>query len=693
VTERRRGARLGAVWTPEATEFSVYSEHAERIELCLFDDRTERRLTMHPHEAVWHASVDGVSLGQRYGYRAHGPYAPETGDRFNPAKLLLDPYARAIDGEIDWSGPVYGHRSSGAGAHAELPDRRNSAGRVPLGVVIDDGFDWQGDRPPDTPLDRTVIYELHVKGFSKRHSAVPEALRGTYAALAHPASLAHFQRLGVTAIELLPVQAFADDDFLVARGLRNYWGYSPLGFFAPEQRYASARDPQDQVREFKEMVRCLHASGIEVLLDVVFNHSCEGNHLGPTLSFRGLDNRTYYRLFTGQLSYYEDVSGTGNTVNAANAQTLKLILDSMRYWVEDMHVDGFRFDLAPALAREEIGFSRTAAFFRAIHQDPVLSTVKLIAEPWDIGDHGYQLGAFPRGWSEWNDRYRNAVRSYWRGDPGTLGELGFRVTGSADIFQRSHRAATSSINFVTAHDGFTMADLVSYERKHNLANGEHNRDGSDWNLSANYGVEGDTNDPAIVATRERQMRNFMATLWLSVGVPMLCAGDEMARTQRGNNNPYCQDNETSWLDWDWSDSQRDLLACTERLAAFRAAHPALQRRTFLSGHRASDSAAPDLLWQWPEGTAAPGAEWHRHDGHSIGYLLASESGEDIIFVAMNAAVASATFRMPPVPRSHRGKRWQAAFDSTHPTGDPSGTVIQRGRLSVVGRSVVAFALL
>ena len=576
---------LGATLNHEGVNFALFSEHATAVELCLFDEagHGEERITLTERtDLVWHASVAGLGPGQPYGYRVYGPYEPEGGHRFNPAKVLLDPYARALAGALRWSDEVFGYRVGHPDGDLSRDDR-DSAPFVPKSVVIDGAFDWGDDRPLRRPWHQSIIYEAHVKGFTARHPGVPPSLRGTYAGLAAPAAVEHLLALGITAVELLPVHHHVDERAVVDRGLTNYWGYNPIAFFAPDTRYASAKEAVGAVLEFKRMVQTLHRAGIEVILDVVYNHTAEGNHLGPTLSFRGIDNDAYYRLQPDRPRFYVDYTGCGNTLSMRQPQALQLLMDSLRYWVLEMHVDGFRFDLASALARGAYDVDRLSTFFEVIHQDPVISRVKLIAEPWDLGDGGYQVGRFPAGWAEWNGRYRDAVRRYWRGEPGRVADLAYRLTGSSDLYQSDGRRPYASVNFVTAHDGFTLADLVSYHVKHNEANGESNRDGSDENLSWNGGVEGPTADPAVLALRERQQRNFLSTLLLSQGVPMLCGGDEMGRSQRGNNNAYCQDNELAWLDWGLDRQAERLLGFTRRLIALRHAHPEFHRRKFFQG--------------------------------------------------------------------------------------------------------------
>ncbi len=672
---------LGATWDGHGTNFALFSENARGVELCLFDRDADalprERVPLEEQTAhVWHGYLPGIGPGQIYGYRVTGPYEPECGLRFNPAKLLIDPYARALAGTVDWSGPVHGYRLKDRRGDLAR-DARDDAAAVPKAVVVDPSFDWGDDRPPRVPWHESVIYELHVKGFTRCHPDVPLELRGTYSGLAHPAAIDHLHRLGVTAVELLPVHAFVDDAFLVGRGLRNYWGYNTIGFFAPEGRYASRGALGEQVAEFKAMVKALHSAGIEVILDVVYNHTAEGNHLGPTLSFRGIDNTAYYRLVPEQPRYYMDFTGTGNTFNARHPQVLQLIMDSLRYWVQEMHVDGFRFDLASALARELYDVDRLSSFFDTIHQDPVISQVKLIAEPWDVGEGGYQVGNFPVLWAEWNGKYRDAVRSFWRGDDRPVAEMGYRLTGSSDLYQGDGRRPYASVNFVTCHDGFTLADLVSYERKHNEANGEGNRDGSDDNLSANYGIEGPTEDPQILELRRRQQRNFLATLFLSQGVPMLWGGDEMGRTQRGNNNAYCQDNELSWIDWGLDDVDRDLLEFTRRLVQIRRQQPVLRRRKFFQGRRIRGSEVKDLTWFRPDGAEMTDAEWQDAKLSALGLRLAGDAIDehdprgnrivgDTLLILLNAGVEPVDFRLPGNGRS-AAVRWQPLLDTAEPT--------------------------
>jgi isoamylase len=590
---------LGPSWDGSGTNFSLFSENAQRVELCLFDDQDrEERIDVRQQTAHnWHVYLPGVGPGQRYGYRVDGPWEPEQGHRFNPAKLLIDPYAKSIDGPIGFG---KARLLAYVPGQEDVRDDEDSAPAIPRSVVIDDAFDWEGDVRLDRPWPETVIYELHVKGFTKRLPGVREDLRGTYAGLASDAAIAYLSDLGITAVELLPVHHIADEDFLVARGLSNYWGYSTIGFFAPHSGYAATGSRGEQVREFKGMVKALHRAGIEVILDVVYNHTAEGSHLGPTLSFKGVDNAAYYRLMPDDRRHYMYFTGTGNSLNPVNPSVLRLVMDSLRYFVMECHVDGFRFDLASALARELYDVDQLSAFFDIIHQDPVLSQVKLIAEPWDVGPGGYQVGNFPILWSEWNGMYRDTMRDFWRGHT-AVAEFARRFTGSSDLYQSDGRHPSASINFVTCHDGFTLRDLVSYDRKHNEANLEDNRDGSDDNRSWNCGVEGETDDPDVNELRDRQTRNILATLLLSQGTPMLLAGDELRRTQRGNNNAYCQDNELSWLDWDVDERGQALLEFTKRLLRLRGEHPVFRRSAFLTGEARQGSGAPDVWWFRPDG--------------------------------------------------------------------------------------------
>jgi isoamylase len=658
---------LGATWDGAGVNFAVWSEHATAVELCLFDSddgaRETQRLTLAERtDQVWHAHVADLAPGALYGFRVYGPYVPRDGHRFNPAKLLLDPYARAITGSVIWHDALLGDRS-GHGAGSLEPDGRDSAPFTPRSVVVDGAFDWDGDRPPATPWHRTVIYEAHLKGLTARHPDLPPALRGTYAGLAAPPVIDYLRGLGITAVELLPVHHAVSERALVARGLTNYWGYNSIGYFAPDARFASAGTRGEQVAEFKAMVRALHRAGIEVILDVVYNHTAEGNARGPTLAFRGLGNSAYYWLDLADPAAYVDWTGCGNTWNARHPRALQLVMDSLRYWVQEMHVDGFRFDLAPTLTRGLHGVDRFSPFFGAIQQDPVLARVKVIAEPWDLGPDGYQVGRFPPGWAEWNDRYRDTVRRFWRGDAGQAADLGFRLAGSRDFYAMDGRLPSASINFVTVHDGFTLADLVAYDRKVNAANGEDNRDGTDDNLSWNSGAEGPTGNAAIVALRERQMRNFLATLLLSHGVPMLSHGDEVARSQAGNNNAYCQDGPLTWIAWDPTPAvtaQRDF---TRRLIALRLAEPVFRRRTF--------TTTRELEWVRPDGKEMTAEDWHDPATRALGLLLrgdvvaeVDEQGEPLagatFLVLVNAHAIATPFVLPAPPGA---ARWTLVLDT------------------------------
>lgn len=620
-----RPTPLGATWEGAGTNFALFSAGAEAVTVCLFDGAgAETRVPLLGRTgSVWHGYLPGVRPGQRYGFRVQGPFSPGRGLRYNPSKLLLDPYARAIDGvltaEAVRSGAVFGGSAA--------PDLRDSARYVPRSIVVDATFPWGDDRSPRTPWDETVLYELHVRGFTERHPGVPANLRGTYAGLAHPAAIRHLRELGITAVELLPVQHFFSEPELLRKGLKNYWGYNTIGFFAPHAAYAAGGTGGSQVAEFQAMVRDLHRAGIEVILDVVYNHTAEGDEAGPTLCFRGIDNVSYYRLLDSDASRYRDFSGCGNTLDTRHPRVLQLVLDSLRFWVQDMHVDGFRFDLAPSLARATDNFDARSAFLTVVAQDPVLSEVKLIAEPWDIGSGGYQLGHFPPPWSEWNDRYRNAVRDFWRGASQGLSDLGTRLAGSSDFYQHDGRRATASVNFVTCHDGFTLADLVSYERKHNAGNLDDNCDGADDNRSWNGGVEGPTTDTALLALRRQQVRNILATLLLSSGVPMLLAGDELGQTQGGNNNAYCRDDEVSWLAWDRGPEAQALLAFTRRVLALRKSSPVLRQNNFFLGRAVgAGSAVKDLGWFTPAGLEVTPADWNFPTMRTLGVYL---SGSDI----------------------------------------------------------------
>ena len=686
---------LGATYDGTGTNFALFSEVAEKVELCLFDEHgTETRVRLEEVDGfVHHGFLDGIAPGQRYGYRVHGPWEPEQGLRCNPAKLLIDPYAKAFSGELDWDPSLFAY-------DMDAPDERNdddSAGHVPFSLVVNPYFDWGNDRLPRRPYHETVIYEAHVKGLTMTHPDVPEQLRGTYAGIAHPAIVEHLRELGVTAIELLPVHQFLTDHYLVEKDLTNYWGYNTIGFFAPHDAYASR--PGRQVQEFKGMVRALHEAGIEVILDVVYNHTAEGNHLGPTLSMRGIDNCAYYRMVEDDPQYYMDYTGTGNSLNVRHPHTLQLIMDSLRYWVTEMHVDGFRFDLAATLAREFYDVDKLATFFELVQQDPVVSQVKLIAEPWDVGPGGYQVGNFPPLWTEWNGLYRDTVREFWRGEPATLGEFASRITGSSDLYQDDGRRPYASINFVTAHDGFTLNDLVSYDEKHNEANGEEGRDGADDNRSWNHGVEGETDDPEILALRERQRRNFLATMLLSQGVPMLLHGDELGRTQGGNNNVYCQDNEVAWIDWSLADDEADLLRFTGALTRLRRRHPVFRRRRFFSGRPVRrDGGLPDIAWFTPTAEEMTDQSWGDDFGRSVAVFLngdaiaeRDERGEritdDSFLLAFNAYHEPIQFTLPD---GEYGDTWRVVVDTAEGVVEPAGTEpLPAGQsLDVVGRSLV-----
>ncbi|HMJ40644.1 MAG TPA: glycogen debranching protein GlgX [Verrucomicrobiae bacterium] len=610
-----RAYPLGPSYDGAGTNFALFSEVAEAVDLCLFDDDgAERKVRLEEVDAfAWHAYLPNIGPGQRYGYRVHGPYDPKLGIRCNPYKLLLDPYARAIEGQVDWNTSCYGYDLR----HPTAVNIEDSAPNVFKSVVHHPHFDWAGDKPPDRPLHETVIYEAHLKGFTRCHSEVPEELRGTYAGFAHPAVIDHLTSLGVTAVELMPIHQFVHDQRLIERGLRNYWGYNTIGFFAPHNEYASTGQRGEQVNEFKLMVRTLHQAGIEVILDVVYNHTAEGNHLGPTLCFKGIDNRAYYRVVADQPEFYYDTTGTGNSLNVSHPHTLQLILDSLRYWITEMHVDGFRFDLAATLAREFHEVDRLSTFFDIIQQDPVVNRVKLIAEPWDIGEGGYQVGNFPPLWSEWNGRFRDTVRDFWRGEPSTVAEFASRLTGSSDLYQNDTRRPFASVNFVTAHDGFTLRDIVSYNEKHNEANGENNADGESHNRSWNCGAEGESDDPDVVNCRARQQRNFLTTVLTAQGMPMLLGGDELGRTQKGNNNAYCQDNELSWVDW--SEIDEPLLAFTQWIIAFRRAHPVFRRRRFFQGRPIRGTL--DIGWFKPDGQSMTDDDWDVGYARSLGVFL------------------------------------------------------------------------
>ena len=686
---------LGATWDGDGTNFSLTSENAERVELCLFDeDDAETRCVLGRHTAHnWHGYLPGVGPGQRYGYRVHGPWAPDRGHRFNPHKLLIDPYAKAIEGPVLWD---RGRTLAYADGDDLVIDTTDDAAAIPKSVVIDESFDWEDDRLVCRPWNESVIYELHVKGFTKLLPGVRDDLRGTYAGLASDASLAHLVDLGVTAVELLPIHHIADEHFLQDRGLTNYWGYSTIGFLAPHAGYAATGTHGQQVREFKGLVKAMHRAGIEVILDVVYNHTAEGNQLGPSLSFRGIDNLAYYRTMPDDPRTYMDFTGTGNSLNPVNPSVLRLIMDSLRYFVTECHVDGFRFDLASALAREFHDVDKLSAFFDIIHQDPILSQVKLIAEPWDVGEGGYQVGNFPVLWTEWNGMYRDTMRDFWRGRT-AVAAFARRFTGSSDLYQVDGRKPSASINFITCHDGFTLRDLVTYEEKRNEANLEGNRDGTTDNRSWNCGVEGETDDVAVRELRERQRRNFLATLLLSHGVPMLLAGDEFGRTQLGNNNGYCQDNEISWVSWEHDESARAHVAFTKRLIALRHQHPVFRRPTFLTGLEHEDSGAPDVWWFRPDGRAMTQGDWERGDASALGAFLngaeimdETREGDPIIgdsfLVLFNGWRDGLTFTLPPV---RFGRRWEFELSTAEPDIAAGAWVMRaRGLVEVEGHSIV-----
>ena len=687
--------RLGANWDGEGVNFALFSAHAERVELCLFDSAQQEvessRVVLRDRTGdVWHAYLPDVRPGQLYGFRVHGPYEPSRGHRFNPNKLLLDPYARAVNGRVRWDDAVFGYRIGDPAADLSFSEV-DSAPQMPKSVVIDTAFSWGDDQPPRTPWSHSVIYECHVKGMTARHPQVPEHLRGTYLGLATDPILDHLLALGVTAVDLLPIHHMAVDRHLLERGLTNYWGYNSISFFAPDCRYATASDGH-QVTEFKSMVKAFHRVGIEVILDVVYNHTGEGNALGPMLCFRGIDNASYYRLQPNDPRYYTDYTGCGNTVNAFHPRVLQLVLDSLRYWVEEMHVDGFRFDLAVTLGRRMDEFDGFGRFFSTVQQDPVLSRVKLIAEPWDLGPDGYRVGGFPAPWAEWNGLYRDSVRRFWRGDSGQVPELASRLSGSSDLFGPSGRGPHASVNFVTCHDGYTLHDLVSYEHKHNLANGEENADGHDDNLSCNWGAEGPTESAAINDLRARMKKNFLAMLAFSQGVPMIAHGDEIGRTQHGNNNAYCQDNEITWVDWSLSEAQRELLAFAGQVISLRQSNPVFRRRYFFAGDPVNEQGSKDVTWLRPDGGEMTHAEWTAPDQHVLGVLIHGDASDEIdergrlnrgatLLLLMNGGRRSRRFEIPVLSEAGR---WIEHVNTAKP---PRGVLKERA-LNLTAHSLV-----
>lgn len=691
---------LGATWDGKGTNFALYAENAEGVDLCLFNDddnlveSLKVRLQERSHH-VWHVYLPDVKPGQLYGYRVYGPYDPANGHRFNPNKLLIDPYAKAISGTIQWHnslfGYIIGHEDGDLSFSTE-----DSAPYIPKSVVIDQNFDWENDSPPRIPYHKSIIYETHVKGFTQMHPEIPDEIKGTYAALCHPITIKYLQDLGITAVELMPVHHFIRDAHLANHGLTNYWGYNTIGYFAPDVKYSSQGSRGGQVNDFKEMVKAFHKAGIEVILDVVYNHTAEGNEMGPTLSFKGIDNASYYRLVEENKRYYMDYTGTGNTLKAQMPDVLRLIMDSLRYWILEMHVDGFRFDLASTLARELHEVDRLGSFFDIIHQDPTISQVKLIAEPWDIGEGGYQVGKFPPGWAEWNGKYRDCLRDYWRGADSMLGEFAERFTGSSDLYKDDYRRPTASINFITAHDGFTLLDLVSYNEKSNWDNGENNNDGESHNRSWNCGVEGPTDDPAVNRLRRRQLRNFLTSLFLSQGVPMLVAGDEFGRTQNGNNNAYCQDNEISWLDWKNADQQ--LLTFTRKLIHLRKKHPVFRRRRWFTGLPIKGVGLEDIAWFLPDGSEMPDDNWNHDYAKSLGVFLNGQGirstgikGQQIIddsfYIIFNAHYEPLDYVVPP---AKYGETWIKVLDTSDEdfsdsddTFKPGDTIIAESRSVVL----------
>lgn len=688
---------LGATWDGEGVNFALFSENATAVDLCLFDSKTNKEKRIRVKEVdnhIWHAYVPKIKPGQLYGYRVYGPYEPQNGHRFNPNKLLIDPYAKALSGRVEWNNAIFGYEVGHPEEDLSFSEE-DSAPFVPKSVVINSSFDWEGDKAPKIPYHKSIIYEAHVKGLTQTHPDIPENIRGTYSAIAHPVIIQYLKDLGITAIELMPVHHFVNDGFLREKGLVNYWGYNTIGFFAPDIKYSGSGNLGGQVAEFKTMVKELHKAGIEVILDVVYNHTAEGNHLGPTLSFRGIDNACYYRLAEDKRFCF-DYTGTGNTLNAMLPSVLRLIMDSLRYWILEMHVDGFRFDLASTLARELHEVDRLGSFFDIIHQDPVISQVKLIAEPWDIGEGGYQVGNFPPGWAEWNGKYRDCMRDYWRGADSMLSEFALRFTGSPDLYKEGYRKPTASVNFITAHDGFTLHDLVSYNEKHNEANGENNNDGDSHNRSWNCGVEGPTDDANIIALRNKQKRNFLTTLFLSQGVPMLVAGDELGKTQNGNNNAYCQDNEISWIDWQNAD--KELLGFVQKLTQFQHTHPVFCRRKWFKGRPIQGSGVEDIAWFLPNGNSMNEENWKEDFAKSLGVFLNGKAlrsdgpkGEPVIdnnfYIIFNAYEGELPYVLPS---EEFGTTWQKTID-THENFfcEEEGQSFTAGEtVTVQGRSIV-----
>ena len=691
---------LGAVYDGTGVNFALFSDNAYGIDLCLFDtNNRETRIKInertHNH---WHIYLPGIKPGQKYGYRVHGPYEPHKGIRFNPNKLLIDPYAKAMDGIVNWDDALFGYLPGFTDEDLSF-NEKDSAPFVPKCLVIDDHFDWEGDQRLNIPLHETIIYETHVKGFSKLAPHVPEELRGTYAGMAHPQSLEYLKKIGINAVELMPVHQSVTEHHLFQLGLTNYWGYNTIGFFAPDGRFSSSGTNGEQVTEFKQMVKDLHRAGIEVILDVVYNHTAEGDHTGPTLSFRGIDNKSYYRLSPENLRHYIDYTGTGNTLNTVHPTVLRLIMDSLRYWVTEMHVDGFRFDLAPALAREFNDVDKWGSFFDVLHQDPILSQVKLIAEPWDLGENGFQVGNFPAGWMEWNAKYRDCIRRFWRGDNEMLPELANRLTGSSDLYFDNWRTPTASINFITAHDGFTLADLVTYNDKHNDANGEDNKDGENHNHSWNHGTEGPTDDPVIQKLRKKQIINFLSTLFLSQGVPMITAGDESGRTQRGNNNAYCQDNDISWINWEEADT--NLIEFTSKLIHFRKKHPVFCRRKWFKYQPIRGKDVTDIEWFTPDGKEMSEQHWNEAYAKTLGIFLSglgvravSNKGvplvDDSFFIIVHSRDESTSFSLPT---ERWGKKWQKILDTSEQSFDENGLgqPVQSGQqIEIKERSLLLF---